>query len=89
MCGIERSEYERHANFEKHISKEHDPWDYIDYLTYLKYKYQNNRLEMTFVENQVYSKYINKDYSFMPIGRSLTYETVKGQEEDSPSTMVD
>lgn len=32
---------------------------------------------MTYVENKVYEKFTDKDFSWVPIGRSLTFETVK------------
>mmetsp|Transcript_34992 Transcript_34992/g.31538 ORF Transcript_34992/g.31538 Transcript_34992/m.31538 type:complete len:188 (+) Transcript_34992:585-1148(+) len=85
ICGLDRSEYERHANFEEHIREEHQPWAYINYLAYLKRKYEQNRLEMTYVENNVYEKYLDKDYSWIPIARSLTYETVKKSVDEEKS----
>lgn len=42
---------------------------------------------MTDVENNVYQKYLDKDYSWVPIGRSLAFETVKKIENEEVSLL--
>ena len=74
ICGYERSEFERQGNFERHVQKEHNIWDYVYYLVYLKDKYETNKLEMTAIENSVIEKYSKKEYDWVPIGRSTTLE---------------
>mmetsp|Transcript_36887 Transcript_36887/g.33136 ORF Transcript_36887/g.33136 Transcript_36887/m.33136 type:complete len:112 (+) Transcript_36887:1788-2123(+) len=74
ICGIERSELERHMNFEDHINEEHNTWSYVYYLVYILEMYHTARNEMTDIENHVLEKYQIKDYDWIPIGRSLTLE---------------
>eukprot|EP00330_Aristerostoma_sp_ATCC50986_P007272 CAMPEP_0114578820 /NCGR_PEP_ID=MMETSP0125-20121206/3318_1 /TAXON_ID=485358 ORGANISM="Aristerostoma sp., Strain ATCC 50986" /NCGR_SAMPLE_ID=MMETSP0125 /ASSEMBLY_ACC=CAM_ASM_000245 /LENGTH=189 /DNA_ID=CAMNT_0001769189 /DNA_START=988 /DNA_END=1557 /DNA_ORIENTATION=- len=77
ICGIDRSEYERYANFEDHIQNEHYIWAYINYIVYLRDRYETQRNEMTDIENHIMEKLIDKDYSWVPVGRALTLETNK------------
>ena len=51
ICGIERSELERHMNFEDHINEEHNTWSYVYYLVYILEMYHTARNEMTDIEN--------------------------------------
>ena len=75
ICGLERSEYERTANFERHISKEHNMEMYLAYLVYLQEKSKRYATDFTDLEDYVLDRYENKDHAWVPIGRSLTLET--------------
>ena len=83
ICGLQRSEYERTDNFEKHIEKEHNMWVYLAYLVYIQDKSRLYPTEMTDTEDYVADRYQNKDYIWVPIGRSLTLERhlVKGEKQ--------
>ena len=83
ICGLQRSEYERTDNFEKHIAKEHNMWVYLAYLIYIQDKARLYSTEMTDTEDYVSDRYHNKDYIWIPIGRSLTLERhlVKGEKQ--------
>ena len=88
ICGLERSEYERIGNFDKHTSEEHNMWQYVAYIVYLQEKEKSFSTDMTDIESYVAECYHKKDYSWMPVGRSLTLEreTVKEVEEKSEVT---
>jgi len=83
ICGLQRSEYERTDNFEKHIEKEHQMWAYLAYLMYIQEKSRLYSTEMTDTEDYVSDRYHNKDYIWIPIGRSLTLERhlVRGEKQ--------
>lgn len=81
ICGIQRSEYERYANFDRHIEEEHNHWHYIAYLLYLRHKSVAEPTETTDTENYVLSKYLEKDSIWIPIGRSITLERQQEKEE--------
>jgi len=83
ICGLQRSEYERTDNFERHISKEHNMWKYLAYLVYLQEKSKLYMTDFTDIEDYVLDRYRNKDYMWIPVGRSLTLERhlAKGEKE--------
>ena len=81
ICGIERSEFERHTNYEEHILNDHNPWAYVYYIVYLLDRYKTAKVEMTDIENLVLEKYNQKDIGWIPIGKSLTLERIHAKEE--------
>ncbi|RZK01728.1 MAG: ion transporter [Flavobacterium sp.] len=83
ICGLQRSEYERTDNYEKHISKEHNMWKYLAYLVYLQEKSKLYITDFTDLEDYVLDRYKNQDYMWIPVGRSLTLERhlAKGEKE--------
>lgn len=81
ICGIQRSEYERFANFDRHIKEEHNHWHYIAYLLYLRHKSKVEPTEMTDTENYVLGKYLEKDSTWIPIGRSIILERQQDKQE--------
>ena len=56
ICGIERSELERYFSFEDHVLIEHNKWNYLAYLIYLKKKVKHAPTEMTDVESYVWDR---------------------------------
>ena len=80
ICGIERSEFERHTNYEEHVANDHNPWAYVYYIVYLLDRYKNERVEMTDIENLVLEKYNQKNIGWIPIGKSLTLERIYAKE---------
>jgi len=76
ICGIERSEFEKHVNFEEHIFEEHNIWSYVYYIAYLVEKQKTTKNEMTDIENFVIEKYSISNYEWVPIAKSLTLETI-------------
>ena len=81
ICGIERSEFERHTNYEEHILNDHNPWAYVYYVVYLLDRYKTAKVEMTDIENLVLEKYNSKNIGWIPIGKSLTLERIHAKEE--------
>jgi inositol 1,4,5-triphosphate receptor type 1/inositol 1,4,5-triphosphate receptor type 3 len=95
ICGIDRSEYERHANFEDHVTEEHNVWAYVYYLTYVLEKYKNDKNSLTDLENHVVEKFQTKNYGWFP-NKSLTLEKCyekekiqKDSEEESLAQKID
>jgi len=89
ICGIERSEFERHINFEQHILGEHNIWSYIYYLVYLLDRAETAKVEMTDIENMVLKKYNQKDFSWVPVGQSLTLEEIYEKEKLNKENELD
>jgi len=81
ICGLERSEYERISNFDKHNLEEHNMWQYLAYLVYLKEKEKTFATDLTDIESYVSDCYRRKDYGWFPVGRSLTLERQFAKEE--------
>jgi len=93
ICGINRGEFERYMNFEEHVNREHNKWNYIFFLTYIQEKYKRNRTEMTQIENYVNERCMAKNYQWFPQTRSLTLEKKKElaqtQEDDATTIIAD
>ena len=90
ICGIERSEFERYTSFDDHVNREHNYWSYIYLLVYIQEKFKTKRTLMTGLENFVNERFRVKDYSWMPVGRSLTLERLKeaqGSKRDESSML--
>lgn len=81
ICGIDRSEFERHANFDNHTKYEHNPRNYVYYLFYILEKQKSDSINLTDIESHVLECYQSKKTDWIPIGRSLTLEQVREQEE--------
>jgi len=89
ICGIERSEFEKHVNFEKHTLEEHNIWSYVFYLVYLNEKQKISKTEMTDIENFVLEKYLIKNYEWIPVGKSLTLEKIFEKENVSKEDNIE
>ena len=89
ICGYERSEFERHGNFENHILKEHNTYNYLYYLVYVHDKNKNHKVEMSALENMVMEKYMSKENDWIPIGRSMVLEKdIKSDNQNSEKSIV-
>jgi len=80
ICGIERSEFEKHMNFDEHTMEEHNIWSYVYYITYLVDKQKNSKIEMTDIEHFVIEKYQISNHEWFPIAKSLTLEKIYHKE---------
>ena len=54
----------KNINFDYHVQKEHNIWNYVDFLCYLHFYDANN---FTKVEGYVWDKLIEKNYEWIPI----------------------
>jgi len=89
ICGIERSEFERHINFENHVLDEHNLWSYIYYLVYLIDRAEHAKVEMTDIENMVLKKYHQNDFGWIPVGQSLTLTEIYEEEKLNKENELD
>ena len=74
ICGLNRGEYERTSNFDRHVTEEHDTWQYLAYIAYLREKSKAYATDLTEIEDYILDNYKKKDCSWLPCGRSLTLE---------------
>ncbi len=89
ICGIERSEFERYMNFEEHIVEDHNLWVYAYYIAYLLERQKTAKVEMTDIENLVLTSYLQKDSSWVPIGKSLALERIYAQEKENKDNEIE
>ena len=89
ICGIDRSDFERHTSFENHIANDHNIWAYVYYIVYLLDRQKTAKVEMTDIENFVLEKYLTKDIDWIPVGKSLTLEAVYAQERRNKEDEMD
>ncbi|KAL4460255.1 hypothetical protein ABPG74_000006 [Tetrahymena malaccensis] len=73
ICSIDRAIIDKvsphNQGFQHHIDVEHNLWNYIFYISYLKEK---NRNYMLGAESEIYQKVKIKDISWFPLNRSLS-----------------
>ena len=89
ICGLERPKYEKISNFNRHISEEHNMWHYIAYIVYLQKKHETHCIDMTGTESYVIESYDKEDHSWIPVGRSLTFERKSTRENVEEKSEVD
>lgn len=69
VCGNERSEFSKQSvNFEVHLKEHHDPWNYIYYVYYLKWKGED---ELSGLEYFCWSQFIEKKTNWIPVGDTM------------------
>ena len=70
MCGIEEYRFARQGiSFQKHIKKEHNIWNYVNFLVYMRGK---TLKDCNGVQGEIYQKIIENNLDWFPIGRSLS-----------------
>lgn len=89
ICGLTRSEYERTANFDKHTIVEHNMWQYIAYIIFITEKKKHFSTDLNDIEDYVLDRYLKKDHTWLPVGRSLTLERHFEKEEKEKRTEVE
>ena len=83
ICGIESSEFERHADgFDYHIKRDHNMWLYIYFIHHLRTKEAS---EFTGQESHVYDRMTEHDLSFFPTNRAICLQNKASQGQDSTS----
>ncbi|KAL4475530.1 hypothetical protein ABPG72_009219 [Tetrahymena utriculariae] len=86
ICNIERSQFENNRiNFQKHLTKQHNTWNYFFYLIHLRFKNIN---DFDGTESYVYQKYRKQDISWFPIGQSLKLQKAAVNEDDQDKNEI-
>eukprot|EP01060_Flectonema_neradi_P030314 TRINITY_DN4372_c6_g1_i1.p1 TRINITY_DN4372_c6_g1~~TRINITY_DN4372_c6_g1_i1.p1 ORF type:complete len:2743 (+),score=487.11 TRINITY_DN4372_c6_g1_i1:100-8328(+) len=88
ICGIESSEFERHADgFDYHIKRDHNMWLYIYFIHHLRTKESS---EFTGQESHVFDRMTEHDLSFFPTNRAICLQNKasQGQGHDNASDRV-
>eukprot|EP01017_Pseudomicrothorax_dubius_P027792 TRINITY_DN3245_c0_g1_i1.p1 TRINITY_DN3245_c0_g1~~TRINITY_DN3245_c0_g1_i1.p1 ORF type:complete len:523 (-),score=138.23 TRINITY_DN3245_c0_g1_i1:61-1629(-) len=75
ICSIDKWEFLRHSlSFTEHKKKEHNMWNYIFWMLYLRTK---GPKDMVGLESYVNRKIVSNDYSWLPLKKALTLEEAK------------
>ncbi|KAJ9465428.1 Inositol 1 [Diplonema papillatum] len=78
ICGIESSEFDRHASgFDCHIRRDHNMWCYIYFIHHLRTKEES---EFTGQESYVWNKMENLDLTFFPSNKAICLQNKSGVE---------
>lgn len=65
ICQISRDDcLKKNIDFDTHVVKEHNVWNYVYFLTYL---HLSNANDFNRVENSVWEKLIDQDYGWIPM----------------------
>lgn len=80
ICGLDRRAL-RGLSFDDHRQNDHNIWNYVSFVTYLRLKYTNHRTDMNGIENSIYNAYLEGEYDWFPIERSLSHEVLMRRQE--------
>ena len=70
MCGIEKFNFEKSGiDFEKHTAVEHNIWDYVNFLIFMRHKTEK---DCNGIEDELYHKIKSGDSSWFPQERSMS-----------------
>jgi len=79
VCNLERFTFDTKGNgFEDHVKKDHNMWQYMFLMIYLKDK---DHTDYNGWEQYVWSKMQKDDTSFFPIAKAIVLMSLKEQEE--------
>jgi len=82
VCGLTRQDFGKAGkNFDKHLTKQHDPWKYVYYLYYLKEKTED---ELSGLEQAVLYSFSRLNTDWLPIGSSCYID----QEEEGADELA-
>ena len=82
ICGFSRKDFERkEKSFEFHIKHEHNVWNYIDFITYLKSKHES---EYTGNEYKLAEKFRLKRIDWFPIQKTIYLGTLPSPRRRRP-----
>jgi len=82
VCGLTRQDFGKAGkNFDKHLTKQHDPWKYVYYLYYLKEKTED---ELSGLEQAILYGFSRLKTDWLPIGSSCFIE----QEEEGADELA-
>ena len=84
---MERTLFEKDGkSFEKHVRVEHNVWNYLYFIVYLKDK---NILQYNGTETYISEKLENDDLSWFPIQRAMCLSYASQEEEENVKAIVD
>ena len=85
ICNIEKTEFtKRGFDFAHHKEKEHNPWDYIYFLTLIRGK---KKSDLNGTEDYIMKKWKKDDISWFPIGVAGTLKD-EGEEKNVDLTEI-
>ena len=86
ICNIDRDDFEKLGlDFNKHIKKEHNMWQYLFIRLYL---FNTDPTEMTGQETYIYEAFKQNSIPFYPIKKAMVIEGRNKQKKDLPSLFL-
>lgn len=80
ICDISREVFEKDAkSFENHVRYEHNLWNYLYYIVFLKSK---PKLDYNGTESYIYKKIKSDDLSWFPMNRAMSLSDSGGDDEN-------
>jgi len=87
ICNLDRSLFEKEGkSFEHHVQVEHDLWNYLYYIVYLKSK---NELHYSGTETYIFEKYSKEDLSWFPIQKAMCLANTSNEEGEDLKTAIE
>ena len=81
ICDIEKASIDKKGSgFDYHVKNEHNMWDYIFYIIYLKEKGED---DLNLFEDYIWNNYKKKSYDFLPFMSPLCINTTEESAENT------
>lgn len=73
VCNIDKFTFEKAGiDFEKHYNTEHNIWNYVNFLVYMKEKTEK---DCNGIETELFRQISESKLNWMPVGRSISLGT--------------
>jgi len=80
ICSIDRATFDRNGTaFEIHTTLEHNVWNYLYYIVYIKTKEES---EYTGIEKYVFNKIQEDDIGWFPMSKAMSLDTSSAANDD-------
>lgn len=87
ICNIDRAVFEKEAkSFENHVKYEHNLWNYLYFIVYLKAK---NPLDYNGTESYIAEKLEQEDLSWFPMNRAMSLASTEGEDDEDMKKLID
>lgn len=87
VCSLDRQKFDKTASgFDTHIKKEHNIWNYLYYLYYLK---QKEKTEYSGVESFVSKMVLTDNLFWFPVGKAIILQDLKDKDQEPEETVRD
>lgn len=88
ICGMQKEEIERLSGriFKYHTTKEHNEWNYLNFMAYLKFK---ENTEYSGIESYVYQLIEKKELDWIPQHQGLSFQRKNNEEANSAAKQLD